>query len=525
MKIDLRLSRVINNYVLKQETEKNDGLFTSYIRILMWVCSEYLNFPYDCKKYGNNYITINHCPHCMSVILNTVLDLMIIFIELNKFDMELSKILKKSLIELRKKDINNKNGNCEDKCYNLLSTYLLKLISHFITLTSSTQSSSSTSSVGGGDRSTTNTSIDSKKCFLLVDTNRQEIPPFFSLDDNNPDKSSLFLPIIPFRKLLMLTEKVLLNTLSEECGSCITTPTNLNFCCYSSLPQVPIMAKEIIDMRLPENSLKDLESIFSEGSDEKNRKIFESNCLDERNQRLFLLHDTNGNNFQMRLPGFEKHFEKFNSFMTVGSLYTFDYIHEKLKKYEYFNRKEDFLLYWYGEELSKGKESEQLYVKVNKRQTRSVYDGLFLVFKSQRTSFYVCTKDFIDYKKEVESFMAELKNRLKPVQESFVLHSLMMNSVSNKHDLDSPNNIFEAYLYEWGANTTNKFCSLMFLFFFFLIFMVLAIFLLKNNKSFSTQARCIWTTSRKTITKMICHVVLITTVPLVIMSVILKKKI
>jgi hypothetical protein len=88
----------------------------------------------------------------------------------------------------------------------------------------------------------------------------------------------------------MLTEKVLLNTLSEECGSCITTPTNLNFCCYSSLPQVPIMAKEIIGMRLPGDSLKHLKDLFDESSDknfksnslnEKNRRTFESNCLDE----------------------------------------------------------------------------------------------------------------------------------------------------------------------------------------------------------------------------------------------------
>jgi hypothetical protein len=151
--------------------------------------------------------------------------------------------------------------------------------------------------------------------------------------------------------------------------------------------------------------------------------------------------------------------------MTVGSLYTFDCIREKLKKYEYFNHKEDFVFYWYGEKLSEGKENEQLYVKVNKRQVKRVYDGLFLVFKCQRTSFYVCTKEFIDYKKEMGSVIAKLGDSLKLLQERFVLHSLMMNNVSDKKVSVPPNDI-EPYLYEWGANTTNKFCSMMFFFFF-----------------------------------------------------------
>jgi hypothetical protein len=462
----------------------------------LWVCAEYLNFPFDPERQkliggGNNYTTINHCPHCMSVIFNSILDILIIFIEINKFDIRLINILKKSLKPLernRRKMYKDYNGEaiyneelCEekniDKCYSLLSTYLLKLLTHFITLTSSVQSSSSSTS-------SSSMSINPNNPFLLINRKKNIYnyvltPSPFSLssDSNNMniDRTSLFLPILPFRKLLILLEKVLLNTLTEERGY-TTMLSNLNYYRFSSLPQQTLMGKEIINMR-------DIFVVAPDQIDKYEYEIivgierwkFRRECVIEINPKILILSDNNGNNFQIHLPGVYigmKDEKLKKSLLCVGGLYTIGHICKQLNKHTYFKNRR-YELYWKGKKLE---DKEFLMSLIGILQDDRVYDGLFLVFLDKKTSFYTYTLDLNNNNNNNMNEKEKMKNVGRKERNIYTSLYTLMSKLNNKNmmmDINSTQMINEEikissisdldiYIYERNINTTNKYTSLMY---------------------------------------------------------------
>jgi hypothetical protein len=472
--VDLSLSRVLNGEILRLEIERrkerrSDSLYHYWLKLLLWVCAEYLNFPYDVKKKEllgwKDFVLLNHCPHCMSVILNCVLDLLITFVELNKFDPELISILTAPLkeIEIERRNSYEGSNNCKvyeeidykeeslDSCYSSLLSYLMKLFTHFISLASPPFPSVSESSVYNPSH-------------LIIGKSESSYDISYPKPFSCTTSGSTFIPIIPFKKIIILIEKLLLVTLTEERGF-VTMPLNENFYRHSCLPQVYIMAEEIIDMRdIFFYNLKIFKKYGEEFVVDKSLGALRENCV-KSTPKILLLLDNNGNTFQIYLPSVEikiryklENIQKEKE-INMGCLYRINDIRKKLNEFDYFKQNE-YILYWNNVEL---KGTDFLSVLGLQHKTW-VFDSIFIAFTGHRSSFYYQTLDFIPYKEKYKNVVVNvseplLSRLLLQTYEKTNLDKKICNDLSPLPKIESFLNICE---YEYSVNSGNKYCTIMY---------------------------------------------------------------
>jgi hypothetical protein len=460
LEVNLKEARFVNELILKKN--KKLEFFDIWVGLLMWVCVEYLNFPYDFEKINrrskNKYMVILHCPVCMSVTLNSLLDLIITFVELNKFDVELKNLLNTSLGHL-KNNCHVTNSVIDIFSDDTLLVYLLKLLTHFSSQTD-----------------TQNTDYLDNFVVVHKDKEEKQLPPFFTLPSINNENNYLgcYIPIFPFRKVLVLISKLLFITLTGQ-GEQSMEPLNLNFHRYSCLPKVTMMAKEEVDMRCSWDELE----VFSEIQDywvgvEKEKLLEHSKQI---RPEILLISDCEGNNFRVLLPiafiySYSKKDNEQGTAVPIASLYKFSHIIKKLNEFMYFNR--PMKLFWDHEEVN---ENMCLVTKIGLSVESRVNDGLFLAFTTPRHSFYTHICDFTTFSSYWNDYISKIFRKV--VGDVGTMLSVRMLSLFKSLIIESeeknecgPFREVDYYYYERNVNCSNKFCTFayVYIYFFFAIY-------------------------------------------------------